>query len=343
MRQVAGDAASGPPAGQPANPADPSGQPRAWASPGSEPGHPPPGYPPPGYPPPGPALPYYGFAPPRPGLIPLRPLSVGEVLDGAFSVLRQQPRTVLTLSLVVALLNTAFAVVLPLLFGQGFLARTGTGIGSFIRPGSLLAAGLSTVTSAWLAGLLAVIVSEAVLGQRVRAAQAWARIRGHLPGLAAVGLITRIGADLGLAALVIPGLFLWGAWALALPALVLERTGVTGALRRSWRLAVPDWWRVWGIRALGTLIAGAVSVVLVLPAGVLGAIGVVEGVGHGSPPGSTSIGVVLFALTLSTLAQILTVPFMLAVQALLYVDRRMRAEALDLSLQQVAAARTRSP
>src|SRR5476651_2022429 len=95
-----------------------------WASPswdptqrgGADPAPPPPaaGPPPPGYlppasappgPPPPPPPPGYGYGygnqVPKPGIIPLRPLGVGEILDGAVSVIRQNWKLMIGLSLAV--------------------------------------------------------------------------------------------------------------------------------------------------------------------------------------------------------------------------------------------------
>src|SRR3984885_11885612 len=54
---------------------------------------------------PGYGLPQYGGSPygqwtppaPKPGVIPLRPLSVGEILDGAFTAVRRNPKATLGL------------------------------------------------------------------------------------------------------------------------------------------------------------------------------------------------------------------------------------------------------
>src|SRR5205814_3959442 len=88
-----------------------------WAAPGSS--TPPPGWstdqppPTPTSPPPppppgwatGPAAYYpqssYAPPPPRPGIVPLRPLGVGELLDGAFTAIRRHPRTLLGMAAVV--------------------------------------------------------------------------------------------------------------------------------------------------------------------------------------------------------------------------------------------------
>src|SRR3984957_10908449 len=72
--------------------------------PGGQAGYGPAGYGPPpggGWPPPRPSA-------PKPGVIPLRPLAVGEILDGAFSSIRQNPKATLGLA---AILMTITGVI----------------------------------------------------------------------------------------------------------------------------------------------------------------------------------------------------------------------------------------
>ena len=44
--------------------------------------------------------------PPKPGLIPLRPLSLGDILGGAFQVLRRNPKPTFGFALVMSLIST---------------------------------------------------------------------------------------------------------------------------------------------------------------------------------------------------------------------------------------------
>ncbi|MGW1973914.1 hypothetical protein ACWCOY_37470, partial [Streptomyces tubercidicus] len=55
--------------------------------------------------------PQWGLPPsPKPGVIPLRPLGVGEILDGAVSTMRAHWRTVLGIALAVSLVTQAASV-----------------------------------------------------------------------------------------------------------------------------------------------------------------------------------------------------------------------------------------
>lgn len=316
-------------------------EPPQWSAPGGAPRESdrPPGW---GSPPPGP-----GWGPPpgdwspaaRPGVVPLRPLSVGELLDGAFAVLRRQPRT--TLAWAAAILVGAELVSLAIRFSTGNVGAVGQ-FGTLVLPssgliiGQLLAAAVQATAAMMLTGVIAVVVADATLGRSTSFGQVWGRVRPRFVPLLGASVIAGVLPYLGLVAFVVPGLFLWGALALTTPALVLERCDITTALRRSWQLAVPAWWRVWGTRAIATLIAGMISLVLNVPAIAVDAARLSLGSPH---PTAAPLGTGAFALTVlfSLVANVLTQPFVAAVTALLYVDRRMRAEGLDLAL--AAAAR----
>ncbi len=331
---------------------DPSG----WTSPGSgSPPDPPSGWsspgwnPPPGWgsPPPGP-----GWGPPpgwqsppvaRPGVVPLRPLGLGELLDGAFSIVRRNPKVTLAWSAIVLVAAQAVQIGIGLLlrdptssfdfagsqspFNGRFVAR---GVGSFFLSGFV-----NATATALLTGLLAGVVADAVLGRRTSFGDVWHRVSPRAGPLLGAAILAGCLPYLALVAFILPGMFLWGVLALVPPALVLERVSVGAAMRRSWRLALPDFWRVWSIRALAVLIALAVSAVFAIPAGVAGAL---AAAGSGDSGGGLPIALLVVVAVSGLLAAILTQPFVAAVVALLYVDRRMRAEALDIVLAQSAGA-----
>ena len=106
---------AGPPPGQPGY-----SQP-GYSQPGySQPGHGQPGYGypgpwQPGYgpPPPGPG-PRYGTAAPKPGVIPLRPLGLGEILDGSFATIRRNPKATLGIAAIVVTISAVITSALTL-------------------------------------------------------------------------------------------------------------------------------------------------------------------------------------------------------------------------------------
>jgi len=335
-------------------------------------GTPPPGYgTPPGYPPQyaGPPGGWYGGPPPapQPGVIPLRPLTVGELLDGAVKVIRRYPKPTLGLSAAVALVTTLINLVaVAFLDFSADAAAFNDDTGGDPTLSSLNVASLPGLVVAvpagiFMTGALVAVVGRAVLGQEATLAEVWAQLRprlGRLVGLTVVtwllvlgplllvGLVAALawgagGGDVGvgltLLLLGLPALaatvYLYVRLALAPAVLVLEKAGVRTSLRRSGALVRGSWWRVFGLLALAQVVGYVVSQVLVTPVAIVGMFTLLD-----NPTDTDLAGFAAVLQVVSGLADTLITPFVAGVGALLYVDRRMRAEALDLTLQ--AAART---
>jgi len=306
---------------------------------------------------------------PKPGVVPLRPLGVGEILDGAISYIRRDPKTVLGISAVISLI---IAVV-----QFGALAATSRSLNLSSGSASFadaFASGLGSVSAsavqslvAWVlgvvaTGLLTVVMGQAVLGRRVTASQAWDRTRSRfwpLLGLtllvsvaegllvavglgiavlvgwaltnASTGLGVGVGILLGIAALV---LVVWVSIRLLLApvALMLETAGVVTSMRRSWTLVQGAWWRTFGIYLLGSILAGIVSSVLAVPFTIVGAILSLGSIQNGTLPLGYTLSVSLATLVSS----IVVIPFTSGIVSLLYIDRRIRREALDIELARAA-------
>ncbi|MEU2061586.1 glycerophosphoryl diester phosphodiesterase membrane domain-containing protein [Streptomyces sp. NPDC013455] len=357
---------TGPPAGYAGPPAGYAGPPAGYG------GHGNPG----GYPAWGGG---WGGPPPaaKPGVIPLRPLGVGEILDGAVSTMRTYWRTVLGIALTVAVVTDTCLVLLQglvlndALSGTSLDSRTATPDEVFraLRE-TMIVGGIVTVISAAAilvaTALLTTITSRAVLGKPVSAGEAWREARPQLPklcglllllglitvGVVAAGALPGIlvlaagGSDAGGAALLglgILGSVVVAVWLairfyLAAPALMLERQTITKAMSRSAKLVRGSWWRIFGIQVLAWLIANIVSSIVTIPFAVIGA--AVSGDGMDDFLG-TSGGHVGWAFLIirgigSLIGTTLTLPISAGVTVLLYIDQRIRREALDLELARAA-------
>jgi hypothetical protein len=269
--------------------------------------------------------------------IPLRPLGVGELLDGTFSTIRRNPRATVGLAALLVALQQVLALAvqlatdgLPTLAGAEDETRSiQTVIGGF---GGITGTLVAAVVSAVITGMLVVVVSEDVLGRRVTAADVWRRIRPRVWALVLAAAISGILPYVGLLFFVVPGLVLWALWALTTPALVLEGIGPFAALRRSAQLASPALIRVWCVRALSVLVGLVIQILIAVPFGSAGAV-VIVATGDGDP-GTAAVVVVLTLEVLGGIvAGMITAPFLAGVLALLYIDRRMRAEGLDFVLR----------
>ena len=311
---------------------------------------------------------------PKPGVIPLRPLGVGEILDGAISSIRAQPKIMLGLSAVVAALTQVLIVPLSWLFLRD-LGDLTFAVDDPASPDEQIAATagavsalgvqvlVTLVAALLLTGILTVVMSRAVLGQQIGAREAWAQARPRVPALLGVtGLVILIllgvallsigpgilasvlGAPtpvvvvafvLGVPAAIAVAIYLYVAFALAPPAIVLERRGVLASLRRSRQLVRGAWWRTFGILLLVNVIAQVLANILAVPFLVLTLLAAwLTGSGDGLNP--YEILPLLVTAVGTIVASAVTWPFTAGATALLYVDRRIRREALDLELARAA-------
>jgi hypothetical protein len=313
----------------------------------------------------------------KPGVVPLRPLALGELLDGAVGLIRRYPRPVLGLSAAIAILVTAINVTLvvtvfkPLFtFDPAVFADTPSGeeqLDSLLGGTALGGVGSSVVSALGaivLAGVMTSIAGRGVLGQPMTLKQAWAEVRpalGRLIGLALLtGLLVYgslvVGVLLGAVLLATMGgagallgvplmiggvclaVYLYCRLALAPSAMILERAGVKTSLRRSGILVRRSWWRVFGVLALALIVASVVGQVVQLPFLVFGIAPIgFRGGGAALIEGTTRLLVLTYIG--AGIAQTVVAPFSAGVRALLYVDRRMRAEGLDVALTAAAAPR----
>ena len=305
---------------------------------------------------------------PRPGVVPLRPLGVGEILDGAISAFRAHPKVMIGISAVVAVLTTMVTVVLAVtLFDDTgrSLARTAQPtpdeLAEMLADLSLYTGGaflVSTLATIVLTGLVTVVVSRAVLGQPISTREAWREALPRLGHLLLVALLLLVGLLAIVAAVATPialvaavsaplavlvgfvlvpvgvgaVVYLWVMFSLSTPVVVLERQGAVGALRRSAGLVRRSFWRTFGILLLTALIVGMVASALQLPFMLVASGG--DLLTGGSDPFSFRTQAIQGIGTI--LGSTITMPLSAAVTVLLYVDLRMRREALDVELQHAA-------
>lgn len=300
--------------------------------------------------------PYYAAFAPQPGCIPLRPLTVSDILDGTFKIIRRNPRVTLGLSAIVAAIQVictaAFQVLAFHQLSQVRVNDTANPDNPSVPVAPLLTELTSlfsvlvigAVLGAVLTGMLTTVVTQDVLGVRLSMGEVWRRIKGRMWPLIGLSLLTTFLADLGLIPCLVLGVWLWGIWAVAVPALVVEGTTIRGAMRRSRQLVSGTFWRVWGIRALGALVVSIVGSVIGLPFTVLGVL--LSGSGLNTLTGANTSLPILY-LVMTSIGSIVTVTFTAPVRAgidaLLYVDLRMRKEGMDIALQQDASRRAAAP
>ncbi|MFH8728091.1 hypothetical protein [Streptomyces termitum] len=333
--------------------------------------------PPPGHgwgaPPPYPGGPYGYGAPPaaRPGVIPLRPLTVGEMLEASITTLRRYWRVVLPVTVSVSVFTQAALVPIqrhlgvgqPVLHPDASPAEQMDAASEYLRSAFVSYAPsmlISIAAGVFTAAMLTVVLSRAVLGRPVTLGEAWREASPRLPALLLLSLALPVGAAaLSLVAMA-PGLLLGGAggvllaflggtgaflvstwllirFSLASPALMLERQGIVAALKRSAKLVRGAWWRVFGITLLTQLLIVLFTVLLTIPftavAFSIGGVDVTDLAASGFEKSWTYLIVMGIG---GVVAGALTYPVAAGVTVLLYVDQRIRREALDLELSKAA-------
>ena len=320
----------------------------------------------------------------KPGIIPLRPLSIGDIYQGAFAAIKTNARTMFGFTaallgvVLVISIATNYAIinlVLPnYLSPSSPYAAVFTSLsGSFSQLGGSLLQALATVL---LSGLIIVAVSRSVLGRVASSKEVWERTKSKFLPLIGLNIIISIISGLmmiiGIAvffallasaastantdreflqdlSIMLVGLFilmvisaLVGSYlsikfSVASPAMVLENLGVFAAIGRSWSLTRGNFWRLFGINILTAVITSMVAGIFVGIADALGAIFIV--VGSSSPEDviASLNTTYILVMVMSTIAQLLILPFTSSVNALLYIDLRMRKEGLDVELLNAVA------
>ncbi len=135
--------------------------------------------------------PYGQWVPPapKPGIIPLRPLNVSEILDGAFTALRRNPKATLGLSAIVmtvyGIITTGSTLVLTHLVKGVALPPQGQPltdaqvrqvfehIGEVVLPQLAITLVVGFLADTILIGMLTAVIGHSVLGRHVSITDAW--------------------------------------------------------------------------------------------------------------------------------------------------------------------------
>ena len=260
----------------------------------------------------------------------LRPLSVGEILDVSIKICVAHWRT---------LLKTVLVVVVPMQILSTLLTADYT-VSQFDlttspnqTPQETLdelnqyLGGLTITTLLQIGAVLLAsaacfrAVAQAYLGEETdwRGSLAFALRRA--PSLLWLTLLYFLGVLFGTVLLLAPGVWLFIAWAFAMPALLAEGVRGRTALGRSYRLVEGRWWRTFGAVALGFVLASITSSVVqtLFLAGIF------------FNSGNDALVLALSAVA-GVVGLLITTPFQSALLAVVYFDLRVRKEGFDLEL-----------
>ena len=315
---------------------------QGWAAPGSEPAAAPMSLPlaPHAYvPAPGPPP---GIAATRPfaSSMPLHPMSISDIIDGAFRVLKGNVRTVITVGAVFIVPAGLLVAYLQrdLLGGAGIIGilddpstaeaaaessgsqNAATALSLFVESISLpfIAAGLARVVGAAYMG--GEVSPRTALGVAVR--RSWA--------LALAWFLIHVLELVGFVLLFLPGMAVMTLMLVAAPAISVENLGPLAGMRRSFRLVRGRFWAVLAMAVLAGLIGYALrQAIVALPSIVALLIGMNRA---------------WFLLGIGNIAALLVAQSLLAlISVLVYFDTRIRSEGFDLQVMAALLARRDAP
>jgi hypothetical protein len=258
----------------------------------------------------------------------LRPLGVGEILDAGIKLYVRHWKPLMLCVAGIALPVQILAVLVMAsidsssldTFRSGAAPSSGDEINwaeaaAFI--GIAIATGLGTLlaTAACFKA-----VSDAWLGARPEAGRSLRFGVRRLPALIWLSIVMGAGLVLAFFALVLPSIWLFVSWSLAVPALLFERVGAFTAIRRSFALVRGRWWPTFGALLVGYLLASIVAgIVQLVPEGIASAVA-----------SDSVVADAIAAVVGGTVSAMIATPYTAAILTLLYFDQRVRKEGFDL-------------
>ena len=328
---------------------------------------------------PGPGGWQYAPLAPKPGVIPLHPLTVADILNGIFGTIRRYfwalyaPLAVIMAGAVVLTLAVAALAYDPIHTLYRTIIQQDRVTYSQADEILLIAAGAALLFSVcmlccYVASALTAttVLRHAAVGRPATARQILAEARPHLWRtlgvllmLALAGILSVVvalvvfvvlsatlgAAGGGLGMLLVIAVYvavIYAAIRLALivPVIVLENQQPREALRRAWRLNQGHWWRTFGITLLVTFLGSLASQLVTTPISALTSSSVLNSFPQPGQPWNISDlpafgDVWLYAIGLvaaSYVSTALLLPLAPLSNGLLYIDRRIRRESLDVQL-----------
>jgi hypothetical protein len=254
--------------------------------------------------------------------LPLRPMTLGELLDAAMALLRARALPLLIAGAVLGLLEQA--LLLPLRSAALVTAPYyGPARGHFGQWWGVTALGFATETVilTLLGALAAAAAGPALLGRPVRHRELWARTRPL--STVFVALLLGVVGGIALFAGFVPWLIVYGLFGLTAAVLVIDRSGNPfSALARSARLALRG-----GFRGFWTLLCAYLTWFVIRFALGSGWVWILTELSGGAPGWLTWLTPVAWVL-----ANAVAYSALACVAAVLLVETRIRTEGLDIAI-----------
>jgi hypothetical protein len=163
-------------------------------------------------------------------------------------------------------------------------------------------------------------VSDAYLGATPEWRESLGFARGRILSVLWITTLVGLGVVLAMFAFILPGIWLYVSWSMAVAALLFEDYRGRKALGRSFALVKGRWWQTFGALVVGILLAAVVGGIL---SGLVSALAFTN-------LGDSILGAAILNGISSGIAQLVTTPVTIAILTVLYYDLRVRKEGVDL-------------
>ncbi len=280
-------------------------------------------------------------------LHPLRPLNFTEILDGMFSLYRNNFHLFFMITTVYFVISYGFDVIknwvsvtlvngdlISQLFSQLYL--------DMINMTFVMLLGL------FIGGALLYATAQVFLGKNINATAAMQQsLRRYFTLFGAFFIYMLVCSGLSITIIGIPfGIYFLVRWCLYSQPVLLEESSSLISLRRSSELVKGNWWRVLGITLAIFLIYFIIYIILIISVSII--FFLIPGTDKFFATASTfetiifvieptphviGWGIYLFWSFIVTSIEALTMPILSIGYTLLYFDRRIRKEAYDLEMQ----------
>ena len=263
----------------------------------------------------------------------LRPLSIGEMLDRAFSLYRDHFK--LFLGIMVWPQLVSFALLTAMVIIPAALSPAGG------EGGAIALAAVALLWPIWLAvqfgayymgqAATTYAVSQVYLERKTTISASYAFVRGRFGAMLVVIFLSLVALCVGFMLFFVGILFAALFFSLAVPVTILEGRGPLESMKRSFNLVKDDLGRIFLILILFGVLNVAINYTMMIPSFALFAV-LSE---HGQPP-LWATGLLYLG---SFVSGLLVWPLLNVALAVTYYDERVRKEALDLQFMMAAIDR----
>lgn len=259
----------------------------------------------------------------------LRPRGIGEILDSAVGLYRARFTRLAPVAAAVVVPVQALSALVLLSAQPDRFSFSITGSVTPQYDTNSFATQLAAVVVVALVGVMSTavivavcthIVADAYIGGSAEARAAARAVRPRFFAIVGVSLLVLVSEGIGLAACFIGVTVPLTLFAVAIPVLILEGVGVGAALGRSVTLTKTHIFHVLGLVLTVQLLVSVLNLALV------------SGVSLLTRTSDSIVGAVIGQSIASTVAGILTTPFVATAIVALYFDLRIRDEGFDVQM-----------